>query len=62
MLETMAPALVGKDPARIEHHYPVAVPLSRTLWGRSSKVALSAIDIALWDIKGNPPRRTRSTT
>ena len=51
MLETMAPALVGKDPARIEHHYQWLYRSSHFM-GSVVQGALSAIDIALWDIKG----------
>ncbi len=42
---------VGKDPARIEHHYQV---LSRDthFMGAVLSAALSAIDVALWDILG----------
>lgn len=51
MLETMAPALIGKDPARIEHHYQWLYRSSHFM-GSVVQGALSAIDIALWDIKG----------
>ena len=51
MLETMAPALVGQDPARIEHHYQWLYRSSHFM-GSVVQGALSAIDIALWDIKG----------
>ena len=51
MLETMASALVGKDPARIEHHYQWLYRSSHFM-GSVVQGALSAIDIALWDIKG----------
>ena len=46
-----APYLLGKDPHRIEHHYQF---LSRSshFMGAVVQGALSAIDIALWDIKG----------
>ncbi|CAN5386816.1 hypothetical protein BH09CHL1_BH09CHL1_04870 [soil metagenome] len=50
--ESIAPALIGKDPLRIDAH-------SRALYGyvgyRSSGVEMrgnSALDIALWDIFG----------
>ena len=50
-LEKFAAYLVGEDPARIEHHWNV---MYRTAHFRGSAImgALSAIDIALWDIKG----------
>ena len=51
MLETMAPFLEGKDPARIEHHYQWLYRSSHFM-GSVVQGALSAIDIALWDIKG----------
>lgn len=43
--------LVGEDPSRIEHHWQY---LYRAFHFRGSSImgALSAIDIALWDIKG----------
>ena len=50
-LEKFAAYLVGEDPSRIEHHWNV---MYRTAHFRGSAImgALSAIDIALWDIKG----------
>lgn len=42
---------VGKDPARIEHHYQV-VSRDTHFAGAVLSAALSAIDIALWDILG----------
>jgi len=51
MVETMAPFLIGKDPARIEHHYQWLYRSSHFM-GSVVQGALSAIDIALWDIKG----------
>jgi len=43
--------LVGKDPFRIEHHANV---MHRWSYFRGAAImgAISAIDIALWDIKG----------
>lgn len=51
MVEVMTPYLLGQDPHRIEHHYQF---LSRSshFMGAVIQGALSAIDIALWDIKG----------
>jgi galactonate dehydratase len=43
--------LVGEDPARIEHHWNVMYRSSH-FRGAAIMGALSAIDIALWDIKG----------
>lgn len=51
MLEVMTPYLQGKDPARIEHHYQWLYRSSHFM-GSVVQGALSAIDIALWDIKG----------
>ena len=51
MLQTMAPFLTGKDPSLIEHHYQWLYRSSHFM-GSVVQGALSAIDIALWDIKG----------
>jgi galactonate dehydratase len=51
MVETMTPYLLGKDPSRIEHHYQWLYRSSHFM-GSVVQGALSAIDIALWDIKG----------
>ncbi len=51
MVETMTPYLLGKDPSRIEHHYQYLYRSSHFM-GSVVQGALSAIDIALWDIKG----------
>lgn len=51
MVETMTPYLLGKDPHRIEHHYQFLYRSSHFM-GAVVQGALSAIDIALWDIKG----------
>ena len=51
MVETMTPYLLGKDPSRIEHHYQWLYRSSHFI-GSVVQGALSAIDIALWDIKG----------
>ncbi len=42
---------VGKDPLRIEHHYQV-VSRSAHFMGAAMSAAMSAIDIALWDVFG----------
>ena len=42
---------VGKDPRRIEHHYQV-VSRSAHFMGGALSAAMSAVDIALWDILG----------
>ena len=51
-IEHFKPLLIGQDPARIEHHWQRLFrggffPAQRIL-----TAAISAIDIALWDIKG----------
>ena len=51
MVEVMTPYLLGKDPDRIEHHYQFLYRSSHFM-GAVVQGALSAIDIALWDIKG----------
>jgi galactonate dehydratase len=51
MVEVMTPYLLGKDPSRIEHHYQYLYRSSHFM-GSVVQGALSAIDIALWDIKG----------
>ncbi|MEZ4674779.1 MAG: hypothetical protein R2932_11120 [Caldilineaceae bacterium] len=45
------PYLLGKDPSQIEHHYQWLYRSSHFM-GSVVQGALSAIDIALWDIKG----------
>ena len=51
MIETMEPYLIGKNPDHIEHHYQWLYRSSHFM-GSVMQGALSAIDIALWDIKG----------
>lgn len=51
MVETMSDYLVGRDPSTIEHHYQWLYRSSHFM-GSVVQGALSAIDIALWDIKG----------
>ncbi len=50
-LKKMEGYLIGKDPFQIEHHWNY---LYRSMYFRGSVImsAISAIDIALWDIKG----------
>lgn len=43
--------LVGQDPDRIEHHWNV-MQRSNHYTGAAINAAISAIDLALWDIKG----------
>jgi L-alanine-DL-glutamate epimerase-like enolase superfamily enzyme len=48
----MTPVLVGQDPRLVEHHFRRAVDLTQVSTRRSQTwAAMSAIDIALWDIK-----------
>ena len=51
MIKTIKPYLIGKDPSNIEHHYQYLYRNSHFM-GSIINGALSAIDIALWDIKG----------
>jgi galactonate dehydratase len=51
MVKTFEPYLLGKDPSKIEHHYQFLYRSSHFM-GSVVQGALSAIDIALWDIKG----------
>ncbi|MGH2353690.1 MAG: galactonate dehydratase [Chloroflexota bacterium] len=50
-VEKYAQYLVGQDPRRIEHHWNVMYRSSH-FRGAAIMGAISAIDIALWDIKG----------
>lgn len=42
---------IGKDPARIDHHFQV-VSRNSHFMGAAISAAMSAIDVALWDILG----------
>ena len=50
-LDELADYYVGKDPRTIEHHYQVVSRHSHFMGGVLS-AAMSAVDIALWDILG----------
>ena len=50
-LETMKEYLLGKDPLEIEHHWQYLYRFSH-FRGAAVMGALSAVDIALWDIAG----------
>lgn len=50
-IEKYAEYLVGKDPAPIEHHWNVMQRFSHHR-GAAINGAVSALDVALWDIKG----------
>ena len=50
-IESLAEYFVGKDPALIEHHHQ-AVSRAGHFMGSVASAALSAIDVALWDIAG----------
>ena len=50
-IEEMGEYYVGKDPLTIEHHYQV-VSRSAHFMGGVLSAAMSAIDVALWDIMG----------
>ena len=51
VIETFGRYLVGKDPLRIEHHWQFMYRYSH-FRGAAIMGALSALDIALWDIAG----------
>lgn len=51
MVKVFEPYLLGKDPSKIEHHYQYLYRSSHFM-GSVVQGGLSAIDIALWDIKG----------
>jgi L-alanine-DL-glutamate epimerase-like enolase superfamily enzyme len=50
-VEALTPSLIGQDPRRIEHLWQVMFRCGFFPAGRIGVAALSAIDIALWDIK-----------
>ena len=50
-IQDLSEYYIGKDPRRIEHHYQV-VSRDTHFMGAVISAALSAIDIALWDILG----------
>jgi galactonate dehydratase len=50
-LDELAPLLIGADPFRIEHLWHLAYR-ARPFRGNLLAGAVSAIDLALWDIKG----------
>jgi galactonate dehydratase len=51
VLEELTPLLVGADPFRIEHLWHLAYR-ARPFRGNLLSAAISAIDLALWDLKG----------
>src|SRR5438067_4509461 len=51
MLQTFRRHLVGQDPLRIEHHWQYTYRMG-PFRGSILSGAVSAVDIALWDIKG----------
>lgn len=51
MLNTFRQYLIGKDPFQIEHHWQYLYRM-RPFRGSALSGAVSAVDIALWDIKG----------
>lgn len=50
-IDALRPLLIGEDPRRIEHLWQVMLRSGFFPGGRIGAAALSAIDIALWDIK-----------
>ena len=51
IVRVFAQYLIGKDPLRIEHHWQYLYRMA-PFRGSALSGALSAVDIALWDIKG----------
>jgi galactonate dehydratase len=51
VLEELTPLLIGADPYRIEHLWHIAFR-ARPFRGNLLAAAVSAIDLALWDMKG----------
>src|SRR3954452_13578511 len=51
-LSDLAPCLIGQDPRRIEHLAETLYRDSFWVGGPLHATALSAIDVALWDLKG----------
>lgn len=51
-VHSLAEDIIGKDPSAIEHHWQVMFLHNRYRGGVIINSALSAIDQALWDIKG----------
>lgn len=51
-VNALAPSLIGEDPMRTEHLWQVMLRGGFFPGGRIGAAAISAIDIALWDIKG----------
>jgi galactonate dehydratase len=51
MIQTFRPYLIGQDPLRIEHHWQYLYRMA-PFRGSVLSGAVSAVDIALWDIKG----------
>jgi galactonate dehydratase len=52
MLKDLIPYLLGEDPERIEYHWQACFRRRFYRGGPATGAALSAIDQALWDIKG----------
>src|SRR6476469_3818786 len=52
MVEHLSRWLIGEDPSRIEHLWQTCYRTSYFEGGNILTAALSAIDIALWDIQG----------
>lgn len=50
-IEALKPSLLGEDPRRIEHLWQVMLRCGFFPGGRIGAAAISALDIALWDIK-----------
>lgn len=51
-IDALTPSLIGQDPFRTEHLWQVMLRCGFFPGGRIGAAAISAIDLALWDIKG----------
>src|SRR5215471_9375307 len=51
VLQSLSEYLLGQDPMRIEHHWQYMYRMA-PFRGNVVSGALSAVDIALWDLKG----------
>jgi L-rhamnonate dehydratase len=56
-LEQCAGALIGEDPARIQHHWQTMYRGYFYPAGREKLHAIGALDLALWDLKGKILKR-----
>src|SRR5688572_678900 len=56
------PLLIGRDPFAVERHWEAMFRLSdHAGYGGAEMRAISALDMALWDIKGQAAQRSEGT-